>query len=523
MRSRSGAQSDAPATTTAVPTPLPNSYWVVPGRFLAGEYPGGRAPEPTGARLERLLAAGIDFFLDLTAPGERPPYDRELPPHVKYVRHAIEDHGTPQDPAEMTAILATLADALRQKRRVYLHCRAGIGRTGTTVACYLVSQDLPPEEALAELNRLWQACERSASWPEVPETPEQRAFVEGWPPRAPIAHAAAAAPIPPPLDDGLGFDGATLSAAKRLRERFHGALLGLAVGDALAAATQFRRPGSFHPVGDLLGGGPFDLPRGAWSDDTAMPLCLAESLLECHGFDARDQIRRYLMWQQQGHLSATAQCVGITASVTKALATAQWRPHVLGASHDPKQLDKECLVRVAPVAMFFFASAAQAIDNAGQAARTTCQAPLVLETCRLFGAMLHGALSGRTKSELLAPPPAAWSRRPRLSPRLAALVAGAYRASEPPRIRGDGQIVSALEAALWAFARTTNFRAGALAAVNLGGDSDVIAAVYGQLAGAFYGVTGIPQTWRDSLLRKDLLEEFADRLLAEALVALGEA
>src|SRR5262249_51145619 len=145
---------------------------------------------------------------------------------------------------------------------------------------------------------------------------------------ATVLAPAAAEGDPDPL-----LDPATLIAARALRERFVGALLGLAVGDAVAAATQFRRHGSFSPIGDMIGGGPFDLPRGGWSDDTAMALCLAESLLECNGFDPRDQVQRYARWQTEGYLSSTGHCVGITASTARALAMAKWRRVVFPGSH----------------------------------------------------------------------------------------------------------------------------------------------------------------------------------------------
>ena len=115
----------------------------------------------------------------------------------------------------------------------------------------------------------------------MPETDEQRDYILGW------------SPVGDPMQAPEVMD-----AARTLRERFQGALLGLAVGDALAAHTQFRKPGTFAAVGDLLGGGPFDQPRGAWTDDTAMALLLAESLLEREGFDAHDQVQRYVRWQR---------------------------------------------------------------------------------------------------------------------------------------------------------------------------------------------------------------------------------
>ena len=202
-----------------------------------------------------------------------------------------------------------------------------------------------------------------------------------------------------------------MDAARTLRERFQGALVGLAVGDALAAHTQFRKPGSFAAVGDLLGGGPFDQPRGAWTDDTAMALLLAESLLEREGFDAHDQVQRYVRWQREGYGSATGQCVGISANVARALATAQYKRQPFAGSHDPEQLDKDPLSRIAPVVMYFFADAPAAVAKAAEAARITAQAPMVLDCVRLLAAMVHLALSGRDKAAVLHPPRELWVDR----------------------------------------------------------------------------------------------------------------
>lgn len=151
--------------------PVAESYWVIPDRLLAGKHPGGRNPKDVERRLGPLLAAGFDAFIDLTEPGELPPYDPYLPGGVTYARRPIPDHGTPEA-AHMVEILATLDAALDAGRRVYLHCRAGIGRTGTVVACHLIDRGLAPEQALSTLNRLWLQSDRSDTWPEVPETDE---------------------------------------------------------------------------------------------------------------------------------------------------------------------------------------------------------------------------------------------------------------------------------------------------------------------------------------------------------------
>jgi ADP-ribosyl-[dinitrogen reductase] hydrolase len=481
-------------------TPLPNTYWVIPGQVLAGEYPAAADRAESRVRLARLIDAGVGCFVDLTQPDELPPYHADLPLTVEYLRKPIADHGIPQEPGHMAEILECLREALNARRVVYLHCRAGIGRTGTVAGCLLAERGLVGEAALAELNRLWQGSARSLQWPVVPETDEQSDFVRSWTPRV----------FAPELDGDPLLDPATLAAARGLRERFLGAVLGLAVGDAAAAATQYKRPGRFAPVGDLLGGGPFDLPRGAWSDDTAMALCLAESLLEREGFDARDQVARYRRWQQHGHLSATGQCVGITAATARALAHSQWRRQPFSGSHDPDALGPESLSRVAPVVLYFFGNRAAGIEYAAEAARATSQAPVVLTACRALAAALHAALSGETKEAILA----------RAVAVLEAPEAGGAGTAQGPARRGGTTALTALAAALDAFARTDNLRDAVLSAANLGGNSDVVASACGTLAGAHYTASAVPTLWRNSLMKNDLLESFADRLLAHALLHL---
>lgn len=505
LRRLTGGSADGPAL------PLPNTYWVQPGHLLAGEYPGSPDEEEMAERLALFVDAGIDTFIDLTEAEEREPYASGLPIGVEHYRMPIPDHGIPHSSEHMAEIIAVLDRALSRGRRAYVHCRAGIGRTGTVIGCHLIANGRSPDEALAELNRLWKQCARSSQWRRVPETEEQRDFLlqQG------AAVARAVAGHEPLLEE------VALDAARRLRSRFQGTLFGLATGDALAAPTQMLRRGAFAPVHDLIGGGNFDLPRGAWTDDTAMALCLAESLLEQHGFAPHDQVARYIRWQKEGHQSATGVCIGITASVARALAAASWRRQTFAGSHDPLRLDPDPLTRVAPAVMFHFADRAAAIEYSATAARSTCQAPEVLSACSLFAAMLHAALSGQPKEKLLQPPTVLWAGA-RSSVRTATLAAGSYRKQTPETLRPGGDAIDLLEAALWAFHAHASWREGALAAINLGGAADVIGAIYGQLAGAHYGLRAIPLAWRDSLARARDLEDFADRLLAEAMVGLGE-
>jgi ADP-ribosylglycohydrolase len=513
--------------------PHANSYWVLPGRLLAGEHPAGRVPLPHGAGRNRVLglvAAGINCFIDLTEEGECIAYQDLLPASVTYLRRSIRDQQLPRRAAQMRRIQDEIASALAGGRNVYIHCRAGIGRTGTVAGCFLVEQGRDGERALSELNSLWtEQCARAATWPAIPQTLEQANYIREWTPRRALSgrppRAAALAPAsdtaPEEHRAALEFSDTELASVRGLRERFQGALQGLAVGDALAAATQFRRPGSFAAVADLLGGGPFDLPRGAWSDDTAMALCLAESLIECAAFDAPDQLARYTRWQREGYRSATGQCLGITAATARALAAAQWRGRPLPESTDPATLEAEPLSRVAPVVLHYFATPEEAVSAAADAARVTSHSPLVLDACRLLAAMLHAALRGEPRERVLAPDPAVFGSHP-LRDAVAAVVARNTGANDPPAM-ADGGALAVLALARWCLAGSANFRDGALRAVNQGGDSDVIGAVYGQLAGAHYGLAGIPRAWRQALAQSELIVELGDRLLQTALMELGES
>lgn len=311
-----------------------------------------------------------------------------------------------------------------------------------------------------------------------------------------------------------------------LLSRYQGALLGLAAGDALGTTLEFRPPGSFELIDDMIGGGPFDLAPGQWTDDTAMALCLAESLVECAGFDAADQMRRYLRWYREGHLSSTGACFDIGATVGAALRRFERDGNPFAGETHPRFGGNGSLMRMAPVPLAFAQDPARAIRLAGQMSRTTHAAPEPVDACRYYAGLLLGALRGDTKEWLLAPSyspvPGLWGREP-LCPRIDQIAAGSFKSKSPPEIRGTGYVVDALEAALWAFAWTDDFETGALAAVNLGDDADTTGAIFGQLAGAHYGVDGIPERWRAVLALGDRILGLAAGLLSLAGSAPREA
>jgi len=297
--------------------------------------------------------------------------------------------------------------------------------------------------------------------------------------------------------------------------RYIGSLIGLAAGDALGTTLEFKPPGSFAPIDTIVGGGPFHLKPGQWTDDTSMALCLADSLVQCQGFDAQDQIDRYLRWYEEGYLSSTGSCFDIGNATRAALERYQQTGNPIAGSDDPRAAGNGSIMRLAPVALYYAALPEAATDYCVQSSATTHGTRECLDACAYFGALLVGAVCGADKEELLSPryhPVAGFWQRTPLCPGIDNIAAGSFRHKEPPAIKGSGYVVQSLEAALWAFYKTDNFREGALLAVNLGDDADTTGAVYGQLAGAYYGIDGIPSAWRQVIYNGSFIEELAMKL-----------
>jgi len=292
-------------------------------------------------------------------------------------------------------------------------------------------------------------------------------------------------------------------------------MLGLAVGDAVGTTLEFKSPGSFTKIEDMVGGGPFDLTAGEWTDDTSMALCLAESLIEKQGFDLIDQLERYTRWAKEAHLSSNGRVFDIGNTVRSALAKFAKTHEPYCGSLDPNSAGNGSLMRLAPVPLFFVHSPIEAIERSGESSRTTHGAASAIDACRYFGGLIVGAVLGVTKEELLsdryAPVEGYW-RTNRLVREIDEIAAGSFKRLKPPEIKGTGYVVKCLEAALWAFYNSDSFRDGCLLAVNLGDDADTTGAVYGQIAGAHYGVDGIPEDWRRKLAHAELITSFADDL-----------
>jgi ADP-ribosyl-[dinitrogen reductase] hydrolase len=303
--------------------------------------------------------------------------------------------------------------------------------------------------------------------------------------------------------------------SSEIASKYRGCLIGLALGDALGATLEFSERDALPRVTNLVGGGPFNLKPGEWTDDTSMALCLAHSLLRKEYFSSYDQLELYTLWWKTGLFSVNGHCFDIGNTVLRALEQFELTKKANVGDPSPQAAGNGSLMRVAPAALFFLGDPEACVKACGASSKTTHKAPEAVDACRYFGGLIFGAILGYNKKELTTevfePFPGAWDSEP-LQPSIVNVAQNAYKKSRN-EIRSTGYVIDTLEAALWAFSNSTTFEEGAILAANLAGDSDTVAAVYGQLAGAYYGEYRIDPSWIRKLSRRHIFYVYADRLL----------
>ena len=399
--------------------------------------------------------------------------------HMEWWHLPIPD-GQPPD-ADFEQMWRVAGPAIRDRLRlgfdVLVHCKGGLGRAGTLAARLLVEFGESPSEAMRRV--------RKARSPNAIETLGQERYV-AW-------CAAATEPLPS-------------TTAKSIQDRAIGAFLGLAVGDAVGTTLEFRPRDAQARVEDMVGGGPFDLPAGSWTDDTTMALALADSLAASETIDCRDLMDRFVSWWWHGEYSCTESCFDIGNTTRESLARYVRTGDPIAGSTDPRASGNGSLMRLAPVALRFWDDSGSLDATAAEQSRTTHGTEEAVDACRAFAALLADAIAGSPRADLLAP------RHFKGAPAVQRVLGGSWRGRPRDEISSSGYVINTLEAAIWSVARTADFRTAILLAANLADDADTVAAVTGQLAGALYGLSGIPDSWLDRLAWKDRLTDVAHRL-----------
>ncbi len=303
-------------------------------------------------------------------------------------------------------------------------------------------------------------------------------------------------------------------------DRRRGCLVGLAVGDALGAAVEFQPPGTFEPVTDFRDGGPHDLGPGEWTDDTSMALALADSIGKV-GWDLDDQARCYVSWWRQGKYSVNGRCFDIGITTRNALSRFERLGDARTSGDSAERSSGNgSIMRLSPVPIercpMFPDEISDLVERAIESSLPTHASPQCLSACAYFCLVLAGLMKGLARDEVLGPnwAPLEQLRKIKdLHPEIDAVASGSFQQMQPPAIKGAGYVVKSLEAALWAFHDAEDFEQAVLRSVNLGDDADTTGAVCGQLAGAFWGESGIPSQWREGLARMDMIETALSGLL----------
>lgn len=296
--------------------------------------------------------------------------------------------------------------------------------------------------------------------------------------------------------------------------RQRGCFIGLAVGDALGAAVEFAAPGRFDPVTGYRDGGPHGLAPGEWTDDTSMALALADSIAHA-GWNLNDQANRYVAWWKNGSYSVNDRCFDIGGTTAGALRRfVATTDATTSADPNPRASGNGSIMRLAPVPihfLHFFPDDCEELGRlAAESSSTTHASPQCLSACRYLAIVLAGLMKGHDRAAVLSPdwePLRRLDERYPLHPEVREVAQGSFRVKSPPAIVGSGYVVESLEAALWSFHNAGDFREAVLRAVNLGDDADTTGAVCGQLAGAYWGESGISQSWRTGLARPEMIEQ----------------
>lgn len=293
-------------------------------------------------------------------------------------------------------------------------------------------------------------------------------------------------------------------------DRAIGALLGLAAGDAVGTTLEFSRRDAQPRLTDMVGGGPFDLRPGQWTDDTAMALALGHSLADKDAFDPRDCMNRFVNWYRWGVYSCTGTCFDIGFATRASLLRFEDEDDPFAGSTRPEHAGNGSLMRLSPVAIWGARrDDATVAQVARDQSRLTHGAPECLAACEAYALLTARVIRGEGAPVPLAPLPVPTDA----SARIAEILTGGWRDKARSQIESSGYVVDSLEAALWCVDQTDNFEAAILLAANLADDADTVAAITGQLAGALYGASGIPAGWLQKLAWRDEIEALALKLL----------
>lgn len=292
-----------------------------------------------------------------------------------------------------------------------------------------------------------------------------------------------------------------------IKDRLLGSFLGLAIGDAVGTTVEFRSRDTFEPVTDMVGKGPFNLPAGYFTDDTSMALCLAESLIQYPYLDRKDLLERFSRWYRNGENSPTGRCFDIGGTTRSAITNFEKTGSVLNNT-DPWDAGNGSIMRLAPAVIKWHNDSDRAIATAIMQSETTHGTIECIDSCDLLARVLLTAFVAEDKEAIFN-----IDVKDHWTPKVKEILTTLDVSRD--EVKSSGYVIHTLHAALWCFKNTDNFRDAVLLATNLGDDADTVAAVTGQIAGAYYGMGNIPINWLDMLYETERFIELVEKLSNE--------
>lgn len=378
---------------------------------------------------------------------------------------------------------AELRAILRDGFNVLVHCKGGLGRAGLVASRLLIELGTEPANAIKAVRKVR---------PGAIETALQFDYV---------------------MDLNKVVEVRPDTSREAIEDRAIGAMLGLAIGDAIGTTYEFEVRDSLPRLTDMVGGGPFKLKPGQWTDDTAMALALMDSLLANGMLDEEDLMTRFVDWLENGTYSCTGRCFDIGIATRGALQRWQQTGDPFAGSTNPRTAGNGSLMRLAPVAIRHWNNIEALRDVAARQSRTTHGAPEAVDACVAYAEVLANAIAGRRRGEIMR-----LSAEP-CSTTISQIIGGSWRGKHRDDISATGYVAHSLEAALWCLGRSGNFLDAVLLAANLCEDADTTAAITGQLAGALYGASGISPHWKEQLAWGERISNTAAALFAAGFPA----
>ena len=292
-----------------------------------------------------------------------------------------------------------------------------------------------------------------------------------------------------------------------LKNKYRGCLVGLAVGDCMGVPLEFSDRGIFPKITELVGNGPFNLKIGEWTDDTTMALCMGQSLIDCQGFKAEDQMDKYCKWVKEGYMSSTGKLFDIGNATANSIESYMKYGNPYAGSEEERSQGNGSIMRLAPIPMVYRNNINDLAVFSALSSKTTHGHPNCVYSCQYLSKMISDSLNDEHKDVILRYQPFGHTNE------MVNISGGGYKDKTVDQIKSSGYVIDTLEAALWAFHTTDSFEEGCIKVINLADDSDTVGAVYGQLAGAYYGYDAIPERWREKIVQREMIENMADQLL----------